>query len=822
MYNEDQARTFLGRMFGNIDRQYFEIFAKNDDEHKSLFFELPLDMDDVLGTIEELTGKYHVWYGVNPRPRKKRKQDEIEIVNAFFADLDAKDFGGGKRQIYEELQEFDLQPSVIIDSGNGYHAYWKLKQPWDVSDDDEREKAISLSERLHHVLNADSTKNLDRVLRVPGTVNIKHPEYNNPESPHYHSCTDNPSHWVPCKIENLSFNNYTTSDLEEVLPEEVKVEVDDTVSVDKPELIEDMDDLRKHVPSHVLERAQTIPAKYQDDRSSNDFWIARKLYESGLTDADVYQCFCLFKEQEWDAGEKFAERGDDYLIDYTLPNAKESSNRFEKLLARIKNAPEGKQLQIADDIYPVIAEMSPAKKDHALQQLQDALDTKIRKKALRDEVKNSSRDQKFNQVRMAKNILDDYHFLYTADKLHVYQNGVYIPGGKEILEREIQDRLGETLWTPQRSDAIKRWIKERCYVSSKDVGHASHLVNVKNGMYDLHTQTLKEHDPRHHSLTQMNVEYDPEAECKRLDQFIDEVFPSNMRDLVWEHAGYLLISDIELKKYLVLKGPAHSGKSTWLNIITECLGKENVAHEALQDLATDRFSKAQLFGKIANIANDLPSRAIDYGGVIKQITGGDRVEAQFKFGQKFYFDTTRIRLLFSCNQLPPVHDYDEAFFDRIHIVECPNQFTGEERDPRLQTKLTTDEARSAWLNRAIDGAQKLLNEMEFSEPREVRKARHQYRLQCDSVSNFVARHTKQEEGTYIPKQRMFQAYVNWCEATGRSSCSKQKFGSRAQDAPWHFQEARPEIDGERVYCWKGVDLTDKAKEKYVNIRVKST
>lgn len=80
-----------------------------------------------------------------------------------------------------------LAPSLVIHSGNGLHVWWILDEPWLVRDgvDPERERAAMATlaedwsstlryhaDRLGH-WKIDSTFDLARVMRVPGTLNVK-------------------------------------------------------------------------------------------------------------------------------------------------------------------------------------------------------------------------------------------------------------------------------------------------------------------------------------------------------------------------------------------------------------------------------------------------------------------------------------------------------------------------------------------------------------------------------------------------------------------------------------------------------------------------
>ena len=75
---------------------------------------------------------------------------------------------------------------------------------------------------------------------------------------------------------------------------------------------------------------------------------------------------------------------------------------------------------------------------------------------------------------------------------------------------------------------------------------------------------------------------------------------------------------------------------TLLNVVQEILlGSENVSNIPWQNLA-DRFNKAELFGKLANIFADLPSKSIDDNGMFKALTGEDFITAERKNKDPFF------------------------------------------------------------------------------------------------------------------------------------------------------------------------------------------
>ncbi|MCC8104979.1 MAG: hypothetical protein LIO99_03025 [Clostridiales bacterium] len=85
--------------------------------------------------------------------------------------------------------------------------------------------------------------------------------------------------------------------------------------------------------------------------------------------------------------------------------------------------------------------------------------------------------------------------------------------------------------------------------------------------------------------------------------------------LIQEMLGYFLIPVNSAQKCFVIVGAASAGKSVLLRVLNDVLlGKKNVSNASWQAL-NERFKTAELFGKLANIFADLPTKNIDDNGI---------------------------------------------------------------------------------------------------------------------------------------------------------------------------------------------------------------
>jgi hypothetical protein len=109
------------------------------------------------------------------KPKKPKKTDIVGALGLHI-DIDPRpgfDIAEEQERILGELRSYHLPPTVIIFSGGGYQALWRLREPFLINGDPLNVDLIEAQNRkLAADLGGDNTHNIDRILRVPGTINI--------------------------------------------------------------------------------------------------------------------------------------------------------------------------------------------------------------------------------------------------------------------------------------------------------------------------------------------------------------------------------------------------------------------------------------------------------------------------------------------------------------------------------------------------------------------------------------------------------------------------------------------------------------------------
>ena len=168
---EIRTEDFLKMVLSPIEDSFIEIRAKLADGRIRQEF---------LRSFEEaaryglgLTGMADVWFGVGPRLRRRGTKKDVGTLGAVWADLDFKLFDTDL-SAKQALKAFPLPASIVVASGGGLQPYWLLDQPSSDLDAVEvinRGLTIALGPQGHPL---DNVTDAARVLRLPGTTNLKY------------------------------------------------------------------------------------------------------------------------------------------------------------------------------------------------------------------------------------------------------------------------------------------------------------------------------------------------------------------------------------------------------------------------------------------------------------------------------------------------------------------------------------------------------------------------------------------------------------------------------------------------------------------------
>lgn len=412
--------------------------------------------------------------------------------------------------------------------------------------------------------------------------------------------------------------------------------------------------------------------------------------------------------------------------------------------------------------------------------------------------------------KLVNDLLTEYPFKTFRDNEEclIYRNGVYIPDGEATIKEESEKRVPKEFMTTHNINEVIGHIKRSTYIEREKFNREKWVLNLRNGLYNIQPGELTQHTPEFLSTIRIPIDYDHKAECPRIIQFFTEVLRKDDIQVIEELFGYCLIPDYSIQRAFLFTGEGANGKSSLLELLKNFLGKNNCSNLSLQAIENQRFSVAELFGKLANVHSDLPSTKMVYVGTFKMLVGGDSIGAERKFKDMFSFNNNA-RLVFSANRPPPVTEDTLAFWRRWIMLDFPNKFEGDKADKKILDKLTTKEELSGFLNIALQGLKRLLPRMEYSYKPTPDEVAERYQRSSDSVFAFVEDKCKSGPDFWVSKSDLYDAFVTYCDEQKLSRLGKEAFGRRLKNTTSvHVKASQRRIKGEQTWGWDGVGLLE--------------
>lgn len=337
--------------------------------------------------------------------------------------------------------------------------------------------------------------------------------------------------------------------------------------------------------------------------------------------------------------------------------------------------------------------------------------------------------------RFAAYMKNTYHVVTINNNLHIYRDGIYMNGYRHIESEMIRI-------IPDLSDAKRKEVLKYMNLICEQMKPAdARYIAFRNGVYDVVTDTMREFSPDIVITNKIPWDYNPQAFSELADGTLNKIACQDpaIRALLEECIGYCFYRRSELGKAFILTGEKNNGKSTYLDMVKAVLGEENISALDLKELG-DRFSTSMMFGKLANIGDDIGDDFLQGTQVatFKKIVTGNRIKAERKGQDPFEFDPY-VKLLFSANDIPRMKDKTGAVLRRLVIIPFNARFSKEDPDydPFIKYKLIEQGSVEYLIRVGIEGLRRVLENQDFTRSDQVDRQLEEYEEENNPIVAFI-------------------------------------------------------------------------------------
>lgn len=400
---------------------------------------------------------------------------------------------------------------------------------------------------------------------------------------------------------------------------------------------------------------------------------------------------------------------------------------------------------------------------------------------------------------IAEKMINRYLFITTqeTDKIYYYDKhkGIYINFGEYEIQKELEKTFTHFMKTSVCNEIINK-IKRLTHRSITIFDQHKNLICLKNGVFNFETKLLLPHSPEYYFINSIPVTYNHLSECPKVNKFINDIYPQNP-NLLFEICTFLLLKHNRHEKAIILVGSGSNGKSVYLSLAKSLVGENNVSVKSLQVLSEDKFATSSLFGKMANISADIPSKRLVSSDIFKTLVSGkDLVDAQFKGENSFKFINTA-KLLFSCNSLPSTNDQTDGYLRKWCILQFNQKFEGANDNKFLLEEITTEDEISGLFNECIKRFDKVnIKGLDFADT--VDEIRELYNNLSDPVSTFIEENCVNNQLGQLSFSEFADRYNVWLENKGIVRQSSIMIGKTLRNKNIRCSKINIEFEGKKT------------------------
>lgn len=384
-------------------------------------------------------------------------------------------------------------------------------------------------------------------------------------------------------------------------------------------------------------------------------------------------------------------------------------------------------------------------------------------------------------------------------------------GLRVITDRQLQKDFEKHLIKSEsfrRIQALEGLLKmsEEIKVEDYELDTDIYLFNIEGLTLNLKTGKAKEPNIKNLITKKSRFIYDKVAQCPTWNIFLQRIFNKDaaLIRFIQKAMGYALSGDVSEQCLFILWGTGANGKSTFLNVLQYLFGDyacSTMIETFMKKNSEQSNDLARLKGARLVTTSEIEQGKQMSESLIKTVTGEDDLTARFLYGEYFSFKPT-FKIFMATNHKPKIRGADNGIWRRIKMIPFTVTIPPEQRDKKLTEKLIAEN--SGILNWLIQGYAMWRKEGLGEEPKAVREANNEYRMDMDVVGTFVDDCFDLDpsgEWRLLTKE-LYDTYIKWCNKNNERIMSQKWLGLRMSEKGFK----RLSTNGNRF--WLGLIIKD--------------
>ncbi|MGA7323867.1 MAG: phage/plasmid primase, P4 family [Rhodomicrobium sp.] len=643
---------------------------------------------------------------------------------------DARAVQVAKSEIIKRLAAFPLKPAFLIDSGGGLQPLWALKDAFEFPNEAAIAEFEKINKALAKALGGDACHNIDRVMRLPGTVNFPNAKKRKQGR-----------HTTVARL--LRSNPEAEYTFEEIAAS-VAPYVEQEAAANGEAAFEDIgteegDKIYERLPQSLQEK---LDFEDEGDRRKHVHHVLLSLCEEGLTNAEIL---------EVSAGRAFRRKFS--KLAYMKREIRKARAEWKRKGSKING-------QAGDDFEP-IAEAAERWTDLGnARRLVRLHGENLRYvpewgRWLAWAGHTWQRDATGGVTRLAKQTIESLH----AEAAGLRDEARRTELRKFAIKCEAAARIQGMIELAKTELPV--------ILAAEAIDGDPWLAGVKNGVIELKTRTFRPGRREDNITRVLGVDYDPGARCPRWLEFLARIMARDAELIAYlaRAVGYSLTGRTIEEVIFILYGLGANGKTTFREVIFALLGDYALASNA--DLLMTRKNAggatpevAALHGARFVAVNETAEGDFLNEARVKFVTGTDKIAGRMLHENYVTFGPTH-KTWITTNHRPIVRGTDEGIWRRLQLIPFTETIPFKERDRDFRQKHLMPEL-AGILNWALDGLQDYLRQG-LNPPERVKASIADYQDDMDVIGQWLAARTVSDASAKIRTAVLHSDYAKWSQ-----------------------------------------------------------
>ena len=369
-----------------------------------------------------------------------------------------------------------------------------------------------------------------------------------------------------------------------------------------------------------------------------------------------------------------------------------------------------------------------------------------------------------------------------------------------------------------RKDAIVRDVIDVLEKSPMEV--RNEIVVFNNCVLDTDTMETYEHSKDFIQVSKLDYDYDPDAKVFLWYQFLNDVLPDKMNQMILQMflgAVFIDRSIAKIETMMILKGSGSNGKSVVFETVMGVLGRDNVSNFGLGALmgGNDRkMNIASMNGKRLNYCSEIQLKEFGQGSdSLKAIISGEPIEARRIYGGNFTARNIPL-LMANANQLPYLKDMSHGMARRLCVLSFDVEIPKEKQNRSLAKDMRDEYP--AIFNWIMEGRKKFVeNNYKLPFNHDLEDAIEDYKSEYSTPLKFMMDNGWKRQADpnitditprWMSLSSLYERYLKWCTSNKVDDvCTKVMFSRTLRTAGWRNRNAQYGVE---FGCYGKVTIND--------------